>query len=165
MHVVIIKLLDLEKCFIRLAAAFISTVSPAPMTSSCIHSGSFRGLHSKSQMSVGAFNEDSLSQGSFSVPNSYPVRAATICNQFGLHEPIYSLNQGKSGNQASPSHHLHSFPEYYEGSANVIPYNPFSTVADLAIDVGPRILEGINDRHIYVTDSKGQQVERQVGGK
>lgn len=115
-------------------------------------------------MNDSGFNENAFSQGSFSVPNSFPVRVATICNQFGLRESRHSLDQGKSGNQCTPSYHLHSLLENYDGSTNEVPYDPFSTVANLAIDVGPRILEGMNDRHIYITDSC-QQVERYEGGK
>lgn len=159
-----VNLIYTEKCFICYTAAFLATRSPASMTRSFMHSGSFRGLHASNQLPVGAFNENSVPQGSFSVPNSYPLRAPTS-NQFGLREPIYTLNQAMSGSQGTPSDHLHSLPEYCEGTANEIPYSPFSTVADLALDGGPRVLEGINDRHMYAVDSNGQQEEHQVGGK
>lgn len=133
------------------------------MTTSCLYGGSVGELHPKNEMTIGAYNDTAFSHGNFSVPGSFQGRAATG-DRFVLHEPRHSMDQENFSNLCPPSQHLHSLPEYYNGSAHGISYNSFSTVADLSIDANPRILEGINDRNIYIVDPKGQQAEHHAGG-
>lgn len=143
--------------------AFTGTVSPTSMTPSYIYGGSVGEIHSKSQMTIGAFNDNSFTQGSFSVPGSFPVRLAPGHDRVLLHEPRHSSDHENFGNSSPSSNQLRSLPEYYSGSPQVISYNAFSTVADFSIDANPRRLEGVNGRNIYIIDPKGQQVKHHGG--
>lgn len=135
------------------------------MTTNCAYGGSVSNLHSKREMTIGASNDNAFTQGSFSVPGSFPMRLASGHDRFMLHEPRQSSVHENFGNSCPSSNHIHSLSEYYSGSAQVISYNPFSTVADMSIDANPQRLEGVNDRNIYIVDPKGQQVKHHVGGK
>lgn len=135
------------------------------MTPSYIYGGSVGEIHSKSEMTTGAFNDNFFSQGSFSVPGSFPVRLASGHDQFLLHEPRHSLDNKNFGNSCSPNNHLRSLPEYYIGSPQFISYNTSSSVAGLSIDANSRRLEGVNGRNIYLIDPNGQQAKHHVGGK
>lgn len=140
----------------------LELVRPSLMSSSSLYGGSVGELHPKSEMSIGSYNDNVFSQGNFSVPSSFPVRVATG-DRFVLHEPRHPMDQENFSNPCPPIHQLHSLPEYYDGSAHGVSYNSFSNAADLSIDANPRILEGINDRNIYIVDPKGQQAEPHVG--
>nr|XP_017254543.1 PREDICTED: protein MEI2-like 4 isoform X2 [Daucus carota subsp. sativus] len=133
----------------------LGTVSHSLMTPGCFNGGSVGRLHSKSEMTIDAFNDNAFSEGSFSVPDSFPVRLGSGHDRFMLHEP--------RDESCPPSNHLHSLPEYHNGSAHVISHNPFGTVGDLSVDANPRILEGMNDRNIYINDPKGQQANHHAG--
>ncbi|XP_063949455.1 protein MEI2-like 4 isoform X1 [Daucus carota subsp. sativus] len=143
-------------------AAFAGTLRPSLMSPSRLYGGSVGKLHPKSDMTIGAYNDNAFSQGNFSVPGSFPVRVATG-DRFVLHEPRHPMDQENFSNSRPASHNLHSLPDYYNGSAHGISYNSFSSAADSSIDANPRILEGINDRNVYIMDPKGQQAEPHVG--
>lgn len=133
------------------------------ISSSSLYGGSVSELHPKSEMTIGSYNDNVFSQGNFSVPSSFPGRIANG-DRFVRHEPRHPMDQENFSNSRPSIHQLHSLPEYYDGSAHGVSYNSFSNAADLSIDANPRILEGINDRNIYIVDPKGQQAEPHVGG-
>ncbi|KAL8099143.1 hypothetical protein AgCh_031721 [Apium graveolens] len=141
----------------------LGTISPSSMTPSYMYGGSVGEMHSKSEMTIGAFTDNSFTQGSFSVPGSFPVRLASGHDRFLLHEPRHSLDHKNFVNSCSPNNHLRSLPEYYNGSPQFISYNTCSTVAGLSIDANPRRLEGVNGRNIYVIDPNGQQAKHHAG--
>lgn len=130
-----------------------------------MYGGSVGEIRPKGEMNSGAFNDNSFTQGSFSVPGSFPVRLASGHDRFLLHESRHSSDHENFGNSCPPSNHFGSLPEYYSGSPQVISYNTFSTVADMSIDANPRRLEGVNGRNIYMIDPKVQQAKHHVGGK
>ncbi|KAK9278715.1 hypothetical protein L1049_028290 [Liquidambar formosana] len=137
----------------------MATISQGLVTSSCMENGSIQGPHSA--IRVPAFIEKGFPQGSSSVPNSLPspVRVASVGNQYGLGEPCHSLDQINFGNQCVPSFHPHSLPEYHDSLSNGIPYNSSSTIAGMAGNIGPRITEGIDSRHIHGGSSNGHPME------
>uniref|UniRef100_A0A5B7BU13 RRM domain-containing protein n=1 Tax=Davidia involucrata TaxID=16924 RepID=A0A5B7BU13_DAVIN len=140
-------------------------VSPGGTTPSCIDNRSIQGLHSASQVPTSAFSENALHHGSSSLPNSLPspVRVPSAGNHFGLREPSHSLDQVKLGNQCIPSFRPDSFPEHHDSFINILPYNCSSTVADMASNIGLRVADMTNDKHICMVGSSGQLMELNGG--
>ncbi|KAL5791594.1 hypothetical protein ACOSP7_000188 [Xanthoceras sorbifolium] len=136
-------------------------VSPGVITSSCMDNGSIQLLHSAVRSTVSAFTEPHQSS---SVPNNLPspVRVASIGTQFGLREPNHSLDEVKIGNQ-HPSFHPHSFPEYHDSLNHGSPYKSPSTIVDMASNVGPKITEGLDNRHIRGFSLNGHLMEPNGG--
>lgn len=130
-----------------------------------MYGGSVGEISSKREMTISALNDNSFTQGSFSVPGSFPARLGSVNDRFLLHEPRHSLDHKNFSNSCSPNNHLRSLPEYYIGSPQFISYNTCSTVAGLSIDANPRRLEGVNGRNICMVDPNVQQAKHQVGGK
>lgn len=141
----------------------MAAVSSGVITSTCMDNGSIQVLHSAIRSPAIAFTE---SHQSSSVPNGLPspARVGSIGNQFSLHEPNLSLDEMKFGNQ-HPSFHPHSLPEYHDSLANGLPYNSPSTVADIASNVGTKIKDGLDNRHILGVSSNGHLMEPAGGGK
>lgn len=146
---------------------FAAAVSPGIKTSSCMDNVSIQDLHSAVRMPIGSFVENATSHGSSSVPNTLPspMRVVSIINEFGLGETSNTLDQMKFGNQSFPNYHPHSLPEYHDNLANAIRYNSSSTIGDMTGHVGPRITEGIDNRHIHRVGSNGHPIELNGGGK
>ena len=129
--------------------------------------GSINGFHSASRSPVSSFIENAFPHRSSSVPNNLPspVGVASIGKQFGLCESNHSLNEMKFANQCIPGFHPHSFPEYNDSLANAIPCNSSSNIADMAVNLGPRMTEGIDSRQIRRANSNIHPVELNGGGK
>ncbi|KAK3183249.1 hypothetical protein Dsin_030535 [Dipteronia sinensis] len=136
-------------------------VSPGVITSSCMENGSIQVIHSAVRSTASVFTEPHQTS---SVPNKLPspARVASIGTQFGLHEPNHSLDEMKIGNQ-HPSFHPHSFPEYHDSLSHGSPYKSPSTIIDMATNVGPKITEGLDNRHIRGFSSNGHLIEPNGG--
>lgn len=149
----------------NLSSGCMAAVSPGIKTSSCMDNVSIQDLHSAVRMPIGSFVENATSHGSSSVPNTLPspMRVVSISNEFGLGETSNTLDQMKFGNQSFPNYHPHSLPEYHDNLANAIRYNSSSTIGDMTGHVGPRITEGIDNRHIHRVGSNGHPIELNGG--
>ncbi|KAL6319171.1 hypothetical protein AAG906_013844 [Vitis piasezkii] len=149
----------------NLSSGCMAAVSPGIKTSSCMDNVSIQDLHSAVRMPIGSFVENATSHGSSSVPNTLPspMRVVSISNEFGLGETSNRLDQMKFGNQSFPNYHPHSLPEYHDNLANAIRYNSSSTIGDMTGHVGPRITEGIDNRHIHRVGSNGHPIELNGG--
>lgn len=130
--------------------------SPGGVASRGMENGFMHGPHSS--IRVPAFIENGFPQESSSVPNTFPspMRVASTGNQYGLGEPFHSLDQLSFGNQCVPPH---SLPDYHDGLANGIPFNATSTVTGMTGNIGSRINEGIDNRHIRGVGSVGHPME------
>lgn len=146
---------------------YSATGSPGVITSNCMDNGSIHGLHSASRSPVSSFIENAFPLRGSSIPNNLPspVEVASIGKQFGLCESNHSLNEMKFANQCIPSFHPHSFPEYHDSLANAIPCNSSSNIVEMAVNLGPRMTEGIDSRQIHRANSNIHPVELNGGGK
>ncbi|KAE8123780.1 hypothetical protein FH972_018709 [Carpinus fangiana] len=149
----------------NLSSGRMATGSPGVITSNCMDNGSINGFHSASRSPVSSFIESAFPHRSSSVPNNLPspVGVASIGKQFGLCESNHSLNEMKFANQCIPGFHPHSFPEYNDSLANAIPCNSSSNIADMAVNLGPRMTEGIDSRQIRRANSNIHPVELNGG--
>ncbi|XP_050221418.1 protein MEI2-like 1 isoform X1 [Mercurialis annua] len=146
--------------FDDLSSGRLASFSPGVIASSCMENGSAQAMHSSIQSPVGSYIE---SHQSSSVPNNLPspLSLTSVSKQFGLHEPNRTMEEMMIGNQCIPSFHPHSLPEYHDGLANGIPINS-SIIGSMAHNVGSRVTEGFNSRHIQGVGSNGHLME--LGG-
>lgn len=116
---------------------------------------------------MSSYVENVFPHRSSSVPNNLPspVRVASIGKQFGICDSNQSLNEIKFSNQCIPCFHPHSFPEYLDSSVNGSPCKTSSHIADMAVNLGPKVAEGIDSRQIIKVNSNIRTIEPNVGGK
>lgn len=137
------------------------------ITSNCANNGSNHSLHSAARLPVSSYVQNVFPHRSYSVLNSLPspVKVASIGKQFGICDSNQSLNEIKFSNQCIPSFHPHSFPEYRDSSVNGSPCKTSSNIDAMAINLSPKVAEGIDSRHIIKVSSNICPMEPNAGGK
>ncbi|XP_072978531.1 protein MEI2-like 4 isoform X1 [Typha angustifolia] len=121
-------------------------------TTGSLENGAIQGLNSTIRAPIGPFVETAFSGISSSVPQTLasPARISSVgnhSNQSVNGELSHSLGQMNFGFQGMHSFHPHSLPEYHNGVANGVPYNP-NTMSAMGISINSRPAEGVDNRHL-----------------
>lgn len=116
---------------------------------------------------MSSFIENAFLHRSSSVPSNLPspLRVASVGKQFGLSDSNHPLNGIKFANQCIPNFHPHSFPEYHDNLANGVPCSSASTIADMVINLQPKVAEATDSKQIRRGGSIVRPVELDAGGK
>ncbi|KAM5571519.1 protein MEI2-like 1 [Rosa sericea] len=120
------------------------------------------GLHSSIRSPSNAFMGNALAHLSSSVPRTLPspMRVVSTDKNFCLPDSNHSLNEIKFGNQCIPNFHPHSLPEYHDSLAHGITSNSSGVTGN----VGLRMTEGTDRRHIREMNANGHLMELNGGG-
>lgn len=142
-----------KKCFV---VCFTATLHPGMANESNL------GLHSSIRSPSNAFMGNALAHLSSSVPRTLPspMRVVSADKNFCLPDSNHSLNEIKFGNQCVPNFHPHSLPEYHDSLAHGITSNSSGVTGN----VGLRMTEGTDRRHIREMNANGHLMELNGGG-